>query len=206
MGPDYKRVINHYRSSKFQVADKNFYAGILAARHVARNQKKFFGDIKPGRPLQYQTLILDRPVSISRVQSIFGLTESQLKTLNPALTRFVWHGWRFIPDGYSLRLPKRRDGWANHVARLRMLPSETRRGSSLEYMVRSGDTACGIAAALRVDCRELIAVNGQNQSHIASQKLQVPARDVRRALPSGAGIRFSRETAPVQWLPALGGL
>ena len=48
MGPDYIRVINHYRSSKFQVAVKN-YAGFLAARHVARNQKKFFGDIKPGR-------------------------------------------------------------------------------------------------------------------------------------------------------------
>ena len=112
------------------------------------------------------------------MQSIFGLTESQLKTLNPALTRFVWHGWRFIPDGYSLRLLKRRDGWANHVARLRMLPSETRRGSSVEYMVRSGDTACGIAAAFRVDCRELIAVNGLNQKAMirVGQKLQVPGK------------------------------
>ncbi|HCK76564.1 MAG TPA: hypothetical protein DHW07_05405 [Gammaproteobacteria bacterium] len=178
MGPDYMRVINQYRSKKFQVAVKNFYAGFLAARHVTRNHKRFFGDIKPGRPLQYQTLILDRPVSVARLQSVFGLTETQLKTLNPALTRFVWHGWRFIPDGYKLRLPKRQDGWSNHVARLRMMPSERRQGGSVEYTVRTGDTACGIAAAFRVDCRELIAINDLNRKAVirVGQKLQVPAK------------------------------
>ena len=178
IGPDYMQVINQYRSRKFQVAVKNFYAGFLAARHVARNQKRFFGDIKPGRPLQYQTLILDRQVSIARVQSIFGLSEAELKVLNPALTRFVWHGWRFIPDGYKLRLPRRQDSWSNHVARLRMMPFETRQGGSVEYTVRTGDTACGIAAAFRADCRELIAINGLNRQAVirVGQKLQVPAK------------------------------
>ena len=178
IGPDYMQVINQYRSRKFQVAVKNFYAGFLAARHVARNQKRFFGDIKPGRPLQYQTLILDRQVSIARVQSIFGLSEAELKVLNPALTRFVWHGWRFIPDGYKLRLPRRQDSWRNQVARLRMMPFETRQGGSVEYTVRTGDTACGIAAAFRVDCRELVAINGLNRQAVirVGQKLQVPAK------------------------------
>ena len=190
MGPHYMRVINHYRSSQFQVAVKNFYAGFLAARHVARNQKQFFGSITPGRPLQYQTLVLDRTVSIARVQSVFGLTEAQLKTLNPALTRFVWHGWRFIPDGYRLRLPKRQNGWTNHVARLRMLPSETRQSGSLEYTVRSGDTACGIAAAFRVDCRELIAVNGLNRKAMirVGQKLQIPGKGRARSRVAGRGL------------------
>jgi len=178
LGPDYMRVINQYRSRKFQVAVKNFYAGFLAARHVARNHKGFFGDITPGRPLQYQTLILERPVSIARVQSVFSLTETQLKVLNPALTRFVWHGWRFIPDGYRLRLPIRQGGWTNHVARLRMMPSEIRQSGSVAYTVRSGDTACGIAAAFRVDCRELIAVNSLNRKAVirVGQKLEVPAK------------------------------
>jgi len=177
LGPDYMRVINQYRSRKFQVAVKNFYAGFLAARHVARNHKRFFGDITPGRPLQYQTLTLERPVSIARVQSVFGLTEAQLKVLNPALTRFVWHGWRFIPDGYRLRLPIRQGGWTNHVARLRMMPSEIRHSGSVAYTVRPGDTACGIAAAFRVDCRELIAVNGLNRKAVihVGQKLEIPA-------------------------------
>ena len=176
LGPDYIRVINRYRSSKFQVAVKNFYAGFLAARHVARNAKRFFGDIQPGRPLTYRTLKLKRPVSIARIQSVFGLSEAQLKSLNPALTRFVWHGWRFVPKGYRLRLPPRSGSWANHVARLRMMPSETRSSGTLQYTVRSGDTACGIAAAFRTGCSELIALNGLGSKAVirAGQKLQVP--------------------------------
>ena len=48
----------------------------------------------------------------------------------------------------------------------------------MEYTVRSGDTACGIAAAFRVDCRELIAVNGLNRKAMirVGQKLQVPGK------------------------------
>ena len=177
IGPDYMKVLNQYRSKKFQVAVKNFYAGFLAARFVAQNQKKFFGEITPGRPLRYHTLILDRPVSISRIQAVFGLTEAQLKTLNPALTRFVWHGWRTIPDGYRLRLPSRTGGWSNHVARLRMMPPEVRHAGSVEYTVRAGDTACGIAAAFNADCAELIAMNGlDNKAMIrVGQTLQVPS-------------------------------
>ena len=176
LGPDYIRVINHYRSSKFQVAVKNFYAGFLAARHVARNAKRFFGYIQPGRPLTYRTLKLKRPVSIARIQSVFGLSEAQLKSLNPALTRFVWHGWRFVPNGYRLRLPPRSGSWANHVARLRMMPSEIRSSGTLQYTVRSGDTACGIAAAFRTNCSELMALNGLSSKAVirAGQKLQVP--------------------------------
>ena len=189
IGPDYMSVLNQYRSKKFQVAVKNFYSGFLAARHVARNQKKFFGEIQPGRPLRYHTLILDQPVSISRVQGVFGLTEAQLKTLNPALTRFVWHGWRTIPDGYRLRLPARSGGWADHVARLRMMPLEVRHGGSLEYTVRSGDTACGIAAAFNTDCAALIAMNGLDSKAMirVGQKLLVPSSGSPRSTTASGG-------------------
>jgi len=189
LGPDYIRVINHYRSSKFQVAVKNFYAGFLAARHVARNAKRFFGVIQPGRPLTYRTLLLKKPVSIARIQSVFGLSEAQLKSLNPALTRFVWHGWRFVPNGYRLRLPPRSGSWANHVARLRMMPSEVRGIGALEYTVRSGDTACGIAAAFRTNCSELIALNGLSSKAVirAGQKLQVPPAGRPRSMVAQRG-------------------
>ena len=194
LGPDYIRVINRYRSSKFQVAVKNFYAGFLAARYVARNAKRFFGDIQPDRPLTYRTLKLKRPVSIARIQSVFGLSEAQLKSLNPALTRFVWHGWRFVPNGYRLRLPPRSGSWANHVARLRMMPSETRGHGVLEYTVRSGDTACGIAAAFRTNCSELMALNGLGSSAVirAGQKLQVPPAGRPRSTVAQRGVYVVR--------------
>ena len=37
LGPDFLTVLNRYRTKKFRVAVKNFYAGFLAARHVAKN-------------------------------------------------------------------------------------------------------------------------------------------------------------------------
>lgn len=182
IGPDYMQVLNKYRSGSFQVAVKNFYAGFLAARHVAKNQKKFFGSVMPGRPLRYDTLVLDRPVSISRIKNVFNLSEAQLKEFNPALTRFVWHGWRTIPDGYRLRLPPRVSGWQNAVARLKMMPPEALPSGSVEYTVRAGDTACGVAAAFNADCDVLIAMNGLNRQAViqVGQKLQVPSLAQRR--------------------------
>ncbi|MBT5887455.1 MAG: LysM peptidoglycan-binding domain-containing protein [Acidiferrobacteraceae bacterium] len=139
--------------------------------------------------MTYRTLLLKKPVSIARIQSVFGLSEAQLKSLNPALTRFVWHGWRFVPNGYRLRLPPRSGSWANHVARLRMMPSEVRGIGALEYTVRSGDTACGIAAAFRTNCSELIALNGLSSKAVirAGQKLQVPPAGRPRSMVAQRG-------------------
>ena len=57
-----------------------------------------------------------------------------------------------------------------------MMPSEIRSSGALEYTVRSGDTACGIAAAFRTNCSELIALNRLGSKAVirAGQKLQVP--------------------------------
>ncbi len=52
LGPDFLTVLNRYRTKKFRVAVKNFYAGFLAARHVARNSSRFFGSYSTGRPLR----------------------------------------------------------------------------------------------------------------------------------------------------------
>ncbi|GIT54442.1 MAG: hypothetical protein Ct9H300mP16_16020 [Pseudomonadota bacterium] len=106
-------MIDRYRTRKFRVAVKNFYASFLAARHVARNARQIFGAYSSGPgPLRYHTVLLDRPVSVDRIRQVFGISEKRLKDLNPALTRFVWHGWRQVPRGYRLRLPRRQGGWS----------------------------------------------------------------------------------------------
>ena len=178
LGPDFLTVLNRYRTKKFRVAVKNFYAGFLAARHVAKNSGHFFGTYSKGRPLRYDTVILRSSVSIDRIRSVFGVSQSRLKSLNPALTRFVWHGWREIPSGYSLRLPPRQGGWANKIAYLRSLPPEAGRGTPKRYTVRSGDTACAIASAFRVKCRDLIDMNRLGRQAVirVGQSLQIPVR------------------------------
>ena len=71
LGPDFLTVLNRYRTKKFRVAVKNFYAGFLAARHVAKNSGHFFGTYSKGRPLRYDTVILRSSVSIDRIRSVF---------------------------------------------------------------------------------------------------------------------------------------
>ena len=122
--------------------------------------------------------MLRNSASIDRIRVVFGISLSRLKSLNPALTRFVWHGWREIPGGYPLRLPLRQGGWADKIAYLHSLPPEADRGTPKRYTVRSGDTACAIASAFRVKCRDLIDMNSLGRQAVirVGQSLQFPLR------------------------------
>ncbi|MEM7194996.1 MAG: LysM peptidoglycan-binding domain-containing protein [Pseudomonadota bacterium] len=179
-GPDYLQVLNKYKSPSFQVAVKNFYASFLAAIHLAKNADKYFGNLSANQTGTYTTVLLKNNTSMERIKNVFGETEARLKPLNPALTRFVWNGWRLIPAGYQLKLPSRQGGWAAAVARLAVLPAETVVPGSDSYKVRRGDTACGIARALGVNCRELIKVNRLNKKATIriGQKLIIPRQVV----------------------------
>ncbi len=176
--PDYMTVLGKYKSPSFQIAVKNFYSSFLAARHIAKNPAAWFGEINPDQASRYQTLVLKRGASVDRIKSVFGLRESELKPLNPALTRFVWNGWRLIPAGYRLKLPDRADGYRSALARLETLPAEAFAPGTDSYVVRRGDTACGIARALKVNCRQLIDINrlGKKALIRVGQKLAIPRK------------------------------
>ena len=183
-GLDFVAVLNRYRSPSFQVAVKNFYATFLAARHVAQNARAYFGEVRPDRSFRYHTVVLKHPVSIGRVKRVFGVAEADLKRLNRALTRFVWHGWRLVPKGYRLRLPHRAAGWKREIARLKALPPEDDSRRPLRYKVRRGDTACGIARALRVRCKDLVEMNhlGRRALIRVNQVLWIPGLPRARGL------------------------
>ncbi|MFT5111179.1 MAG: membrane-bound lytic murein transglycosylase D [Parasphingorhabdus sp.] len=178
-GPDFITVLNNHKTPSFQVAVKNFYSSFLAARHVAKNAEKYFGKVKPDAPLKYNTVVLKRDTSMQRIMRIFSLSEEQIKPLNRALTRFVWHGWRLVPKGYRLRLPYRGDRWGTHAAALRSLPAEDDSRRPAKYIVRKGDTACGIARAFRVKCKDVVDMNrlGQRAFIRVGQTLVIPGKN-----------------------------
>ena len=178
IGPDFMDVLERYRSPSFRVAVKNFYASFLAARHVARNADRYFGGVRALSPLRYDTVVLERPTSLTRIRKVFRVTDEELKTLNPALTRFAWHEWRLIPSGYRLRLPPRDGGRSAQAASLNALPPESEAMNSVNYTVKRGDTACGVARAFRVSCRELISANGLGKRAVirVGQSLLIPGR------------------------------
>lgn len=178
VGPDFMRVLDRYKSPRFQIAVKNFYASFLAARHVALNAERYFGARPASAAARETVIVLRHAVSIDTVKTVFNLNESQLKPLNRALTRFVWRGWRLLPAGYRLRLPGRADNWRAARARLNALGPESILSAGDRYTVRRGDTACGIARAVGANCSELIRLNnlGPKAVILVGQRLQIPGR------------------------------
>jgi membrane-bound lytic murein transglycosylase D len=175
-GPDYSTVLAQYRSPSFQVAAKNFYATFLAARHVAQNANQYFFIKQPRPPLQYETVVLQQSASIERLEAILSVGRERLRKLNPALTRFVWHGWRPVPAGYHLRLPMRQENWARELQLINALPPESDNRTVVQYTVKRGDTACAIASAFQVGCPALISFNRLNRNALirVGQRLQIP--------------------------------
>lgn len=176
VGPDYIEVLNKYRSRSFRTAVRNFYASFLAARHVARNAEKYFGVIQPEREPVTTQVALERPTSADRIVDVLGLNRDTVKRLNPALTRYIWKGWRLIPAGYTLNIPSRAEGWSAQLARLESLPAEQPAADGRRYLVQSGDTACEIARAFAVACKDLIQLNGLGRRALirVGQRLDIP--------------------------------
>ncbi len=174
--PDFMAVLERYKSPSFQIAVKNFYASFLAARHVAINAERYFGEIVAEPGAAYQTVVLEHPTSLSRIEAVFGLSEKELRPLNHALTGFVWRDWRLIPAGYRLHLPHKDHRWQAELVKLASLQPETVAAGGDRYTVRRGDTACGIARAVKVNCSELIRANqlGKTALIIAGQNLVIP--------------------------------
>ncbi len=187
--PNYLSVLENYKSTGFQIAVKNFYSSFLAARHVAIHSQRYFGDIVPAREIRYHTLVLENATSVNRIIEVFDVSEEDLKPINLGLTRFIWHGWRMIPAGYQLKLPYRDSGYESQFRALAAMTPETVAPGSEFYTVRKGDTACGIARALQVNCKELITMNrlGKRALIGIGQKLAIPRRLIVVKEPSDRG-------------------
>ena len=188
MGPDYLRVLREYRSPRFRTAVRNFYASFLAARYVASDAEHYFGRIREHPPLKYHSVVLTRATSVQRISTVLGVDESELRPLNRALTKNVWRGWRLIPEGYPLKLPARDRAWDPLIARLEELPAEHKTLAGANYRVQRGDTACGIAQAFGVGCRDLIAANdlGRRALIRVGQKLTIPGAATRSVAAADA--------------------
>ncbi len=196
-GPDYITVLKKYKSPYFRTAVRNFYASFLAARYVAQNAEEYFGDVETDGVMRYSLVSLTRPTSVKRIQRVLGVSADTLKEMNPALTRYVWRGWRLIPEGYALRLPHRKHGWAKQVAKLERLPAEQPQLSGRKYVVRRGDTACGIAEIFNVKCRDLIQVNSLGRRALirVGQRLDIPGKPRRSVKSAVAKVSTAKALA-----------
>lgn len=173
---DYATIFSKYRSRTFKFASRNFYAEFLAASHVASNYRTYFGDLPLDRPLPADTVTLDGYISFNDLCRHFKLSKEIAKSLNPALRPPVFNGQKYVPKGYTFRLPADIEIASSELAAIPTTLFKHRQKASRFYTVQQGDTAGRIARVHGVQLSDLILANnlGHRATIYPKQTLRIP--------------------------------
>ncbi|MCP3873740.1 MAG: transglycosylase SLT domain-containing protein [Desulfobacteraceae bacterium] len=173
----YERIFKSYRSRSFKFASRNFYSEFLAARIVAKNSKKYFGDIQFHRPLLFQVIKTKGYLPVKKLSESLNISVQAIKSLNPALRKPVYNGQKYIPKGYTLKLPKT-VAMAKANKLLASLYHKKQKPSRF-HRVQKGDTAGAIARLHSVKLHDLILANSLSRraTIYIGQNLRIPVKD-----------------------------
>jgi len=170
----YEKIIAGYDKGHFKFASRNFYSEFLAARNVAKQLEKSSKTRHyPVPTVRY--FKLPGYVHISRIESHFGLTKTEIRDLNPALRPPVFTGEKFIPKGYPLRLPGDRKNYRVNTPVPASFYAKTQKRSTF-HRVKNGETIGSIANLHGVSVTSLNKVNNLDKyaTIYIRQKLRVP--------------------------------
>jgi len=173
----YEDIFNEYRSHIFKFASRNFYSEFLAAREVAGDYRKYFGELVLDRPLSSETVVLAGYGSLPEIAELLNLELGDLARLNPALRDPVLRGQKYVPRGFHLKLPAQADrDWQKEIAELAPEIFQQEPQPSRIYTVRKGDTAGEIARMYGIDLNDLIAANNLDSraTIYSEQNLRIP--------------------------------
>jgi membrane-bound lytic murein transglycosylase D len=131
-----------------------YVPSVIAAALIAKNPSHYGFAIEPDPPLAFETVTLDRPVSLKRLARETGIEHSDLKELNPELKTDVTPR---DPRGYKLRLP---EGSRMDVeVRLASIPEASPPSAERQHRVRKGETLARVARKFGVTPAALAEAN-----------------------------------------------
>jgi membrane-bound lytic murein transglycosylase D len=164
-------IVKRYQGATFGFASRNFYVAFLAALEVDRNADKYFGPITRLPDTDSTPVELPDYVPVDALAKAFKVDMGALRVLNPALRPPIWSGSRFVPRGYTLRLPGT-PPQAEIAAGWERLPPAQRyvaQRNDGSHKIRRGETLAGIASVSGVSLSRLLAVNGWNATRTVTR-------------------------------------
>lgn len=172
----YERIFQHYNKGYFKFASKNFYSEFLAALKVAK-MLETNGSVRLAPELSCQYLNLPGYMHINDVAQHFGISAATVGELNPALQAPVIRGEKFIPKGYSLRLPAGKNV-NEQIASSPPAVFKKEQKASLIHRVQKGDTVHSIARLHGVSVKSLMQANNLDKyaKIIIRQDLRIPGK------------------------------
>ena len=98
-------IIEKYEGKTFGFASQNFYASFLGALHVAKHSEAFLGSIPRARKLEFDEFVMPHFMDLKAFLEKMQIDEPLFRELNMGLTREVYEGRKYIPVGYTVRVP-----------------------------------------------------------------------------------------------------
>lgn len=178
---DIATIVHEYNGRAFGFASRNFYVAFLAALEVEQNSESYFGKVEKALPRDELVVVLPHFVPVAALEQTYGLSREDLRQSNPALMPSVWDGTKYIPKGFSLRLPLEQASAAPDEV-LAEIPEAYRfkaQTPDLYHKVQRGDALSVIATRYDTSVSELVAWNGLKSRHRIriGQVLRLPTRD-----------------------------
>jgi membrane-bound lytic murein transglycosylase D len=145
----------------------------LATLHVLNNLETYgMDEVVLDRPLKFETVIVDKQVSMRNVAKSIGVSEKELIGLNPELRYKIAPG-----DGYGLRVPP--GNGEILLAQIDSIPvSHPPQRAYVYHRVRHGETLSVIARKYRTSVRRIMRANNMRRSNyiVAGKRLKIPRR------------------------------
>ncbi|MGH8497177.1 MAG: LysM peptidoglycan-binding domain-containing protein [Gammaproteobacteria bacterium] len=176
---DILTIVRQYRGRTFGFASRNFYVAFLAALDIDRDPEKYFGPVKHAAALDYALVELPDFLSVDTLQRAFGVDRATLMKSNPGLMASVWSGSKYVPSGFTLRLPRKSlsDPAGELLAAIPSAERFAEQTPDLFHQIVRGDTLSTIAARYGASIQDLVDLNGLRSRHSirAGQVLRLPA-------------------------------
>ncbi len=190
---DIETIVRKYKGRTFGFASRNFYVAFLAALEADREFERHFGPLEPEPPVSLVEVELPAYIPAAELAKALDVEREALERFNPALRDPIWRGAKFVPKGYTLRLPceSQCPEPERVLARLSKAKGYDRQRPDRYHKVRRGQTLSHIAAAYGVSVRDLMRANGlRNRNRVrAGQRLRLP-------LPPARPLKVSLRTEP----------
>jgi membrane-bound lytic murein transglycosylase D len=145
-----------------------YVPSVIAAALIAKNQEHYGFRVEPQPPMSFETVTLEKPVSLKKLAAASGVDYGALAELNPELRIGVTPATR---DGYILRVPK---GSTEAIGRrVGSLPAAAV-PNLVQHRVRKGETLARLARRYGISLVSLAEANDLNpRAKLAPRKLLV---------------------------------
>ncbi|HEY2796685.1 MAG TPA: transglycosylase SLT domain-containing protein [Thermoanaerobaculia bacterium] len=177
---------------------KNYVPAFLASVLISKNPSHYGFDVNLAPPLEYDTVVLDRPISLDHLAAGAQLTLDDLQDLNPELRLPVTPTQ---PEGYTLKVPA-----GSHDAVLAAYAdAPTAKPPTFKtYVAKKGDTLPRIAKRHGVSVAALASANSlSTRSRVArGQEIMIPEKvasaSTRKSTAATTGKPTKKKSSPTK--------